>query len=142
MGGDEAVDLAEEERVLWLEELDLGYPRTSIFSGDGGFGLGVDVMQDDEGDVVAGVPAHDVRRGGRPVKALDLAVARVLDHHGRRVRRLAVPHAHVSRAPVPQRSPTAARVFVSSRVWILNSVEKDGLGLVFYGGAETRGRGV
>jgi hypothetical protein len=49
-------------------------------------------VDDDEGDVVPGILAHDVGRGGRPVEALDLAVAGVLDHHGRRIRRLAVPH--------------------------------------------------
>ena len=92
MGGDEAVDLGEEERVLWLEELDLGYPGTSSFSGDGVVNAARVVVEDDEGDVVAGVPAHDVRRCGRPVEARHLAVARVLDHHGRRVRRLTVPH--------------------------------------------------
>jgi hypothetical protein len=37
------------------------------------------------------IPAQDVLRRSRPVKAVSIAVAWVLDHHGRRIRR-ALPH--------------------------------------------------
>ena len=99
MGGDQAVDLAEEKRVLGLEKLHFRDPGASTSSGDGchgrvglGFTAAAGDVEDDERDVVPGIPAHDVSRSGRPVEALDLAVARVLDHHGRRIRRLAVSH--------------------------------------------------
>lgn len=121
MGGDEAVDLAEEQRLLGLEQLDLGdlrrRPSGLVADGrsDGGvFGLaatattgrgGGDTEQH-EGDVVAWVAAHDVRRGGRPVEPLHLA-ARVLDHHRRHLRRLAIPHRR-RRRPYPQPTTSPA----------------------------------
>jgi hypothetical protein len=49
--------------------------------------------------LVPWIPMHDVHRDGRPVEALELAVARVLDQHGGRIRHLAVRHFR-SRAPI------------------------------------------
>jgi hypothetical protein len=98
LGGDEAVHLAEEQRVLGLEKLHLGDRGGAAgHRGDGGVLLprercrGAGDAEDDERDVVPGVAAHHVGRGGRAVQSLHLA-ARVLDHHGRRLRRLAVAH--------------------------------------------------
>jgi hypothetical protein len=93
LGGDEAVHLAEEQRVLGLEQLHLGDPG-------GG---------DDERDVVPRVPAHHVGRRGRPVQPLHLA-AWVLDHHGRR---LAVAHLF-SRRPVAR----SARSVCNEAGWL------------------------
>ena len=95
--GDEAVRLAEHQRVQGLEQL---HPRDAsgavpvlllpllgplLVVGDG-----VRAVRD-ERDVVARVGAHDLGGAGGPVEALD-AAARVLHHHRRRLRRLAVAH--------------------------------------------------
>jgi len=100
--GDEPVHLPQEQRVLGLEQLHLGDPGAAArrrARGD----LRVRVLladgrdaEHDERHVVPGVAAHHLRRGGRPVQPLHLA-AGVLDHHGRRLRRLAVAHRSIAR---------------------------------------------
>jgi len=106
--GDEAVDLAEEQRVLGLEQLDPcdlgpspaaggGGRRGGGVPGGGGGLIGGDT-EDDERDVVARVGPHDLGGGGGPVEALHLP-AGVLDDDRRRLRRLAVAHRARPRAP-------------------------------------------
>nr|CAB3482975.1 unnamed protein product [Digitaria exilis] len=96
--GDETVDLAEHQRVRGLEELHLGDLGSSAAAAAGGGRGGVRLVgadagdaEDDEGDVVPGVASHHLAGGGRPVQPLHLP-AGVLDHHGRRLRRLAIAH--------------------------------------------------
>jgi hypothetical protein len=107
--GDEAVDLAEQQRVLGLEQLDPGDlgPSPAAASGTGrgrrrggvpGAGLISGDTEDDERDVVARVAPHDLGGGGGPVEALHLP-AGVLDDDRRRLRRLAVAHRARLRVP-------------------------------------------
>ena len=106
--GDEAVDLAEQQRVLGLEQLDPcdlgpspaaggGGRRGGGVPGGGGGLIGGDT-EDDERDIVARVGPHDLGGGGGPVEALHLP-AGVLDDDRRRLRRLAVAHRARPRAP-------------------------------------------
>jgi len=105
--GDEAVDLAKEQRVLGLEQLDPGDlgPATAGGRRRGVPGGGRLVIisrdtVDDEGNVVSRVVPHDLGGGGGPVEAVDLP-AGVLDDDRRRLRRLAVAHrARPPRAPL------------------------------------------
>ena len=86
--GDEAVGLAERQRVPGLEQLHPRHPRRAAPLP---LRLLVPRPARDERDVVARVGAHDLGGAGGPVEALD-AAARVLQHHRRRLRRLTVAH--------------------------------------------------
>lgn len=95
---DEAVDAAEQERVVGAEQLEVlhGHGRSggrggccSVCRGRRQRGGG-----DDGRDVVARVGRHDGPGRERPVGALRAAAARVLDHHRRHLRRLALAVAH------------------------------------------------
>jgi hypothetical protein len=81
--GDEAVHLAEQQRVLGLEQLDPGDLGPAPVAGGH--------AEDDERDVVARVFPHDLFGCGGPVQPLHLP-AGVLDDDRRRLRRLAVAH--------------------------------------------------
>ena len=84
--GDEAVGLAERQRVPGLEQLHPRHPRRAA-----PLPALLPRPVRDERDVVARVGAHDLGGAGGPVEALD-AAARVLQHHRRRLRRLTVAH--------------------------------------------------
>jgi hypothetical protein len=95
--GDEAVRLAEHQRVPGLEQL---HPRGApvlLLLGPL-LVVGIRAVRD-ERYVVARVGAHDLGGAGGPVEALD-AAARVLHHHHRRrLRRLAVAHPRSTGGP-------------------------------------------
>jgi len=96
--GDEAVDLAKEQRVLGLEQLDPGDLGAAATAGGrrpgvpgGGLAIISRNTEDDERNVVPRVVPHDLGGGGGPVEAVDLP-AGVLDDDRRHLRRLAVAH--------------------------------------------------
>lgn len=110
---DEAVDAAEHERVVGAEQLEVLDGRRGAGAGGGG----VRRRGDDGGDVVARVSRHDRARGQRPVRALRAALAGVLDHHRRHLRRLAVAHCSVSPATRTRRRRTKRRGVVGCYWW-------------------------
>lgn len=81
---DEAINLSDEQSIGGAEKLELLY-RGAVLRRP------VRRRGDDEGDVVAGVRIHDVVSTDRPVNPLHF-VTRMLNHHRRRLRRLAIPH--------------------------------------------------
>lgn len=89
---DEAVDAAEQQRVVGAEQLEVLDWRRGAGAGGGG----VRRRGDDGGDVVARVGRHDRAGGERPVRAFRAALGGVLDHHRRHLRGLAVAHCSVS----------------------------------------------
>jgi hypothetical protein len=97
--GDEAVRLAEHQRVPGLEQLHARHARGAVpllllllplLLGPLPLVAGARAVRH-ERHVVARVGAHDLGGAGGPVQALD-AAARVLHHRRRRLRRLAVAH--------------------------------------------------
>jgi hypothetical protein len=97
--GDEAVRLAEHQRVPGLEQLHARHARAAVplllllplpLLGPLPLVAGARAVRH-ERHVVARVGAHDLGGAGGPVQALD-AAARVLHHRRRRLRRLAVAH--------------------------------------------------
>jgi hypothetical protein len=93
---DEAIDAAEQERVVGAEQLE-------VLHGRGGRGRDSSVSRaawlwdgHDGRDIVARVGRHDGLGRERPVGALRAAAAQVLDQHRRRLCRLAVAHQCVS----------------------------------------------
>lgn len=85
LGGEQPVDLAEQEHILGLEQLYAGKPDAAailLLLGD---------VEADKGNMVAWVGLHDVGSTRRPVQPLH-PPTRVLDHHGRHLRCLAVSH--------------------------------------------------
>lgn len=87
MGGDEAIDLAKDERVLGPQELNSSDTDAIDLPPDLLLGL----AQGDQSNIVARVAPHHLACTHRPVEPLHPALG-VLYHHRRHLRSLAITH--------------------------------------------------